>query len=144
LEKKWILINAEGLVLGRLASIIAVKLRGKDKAKYTPHINCGDSIIVTNAEKIYLTKQKYDTKTYFWHTGFPGGIKKTTVKEILKGKSPEKVLLKAVSRMLPRNKLSQHQLKNLKIYSGNIHPHTAQQPIDINIKLLNNKNSKRD
>merc|ERR1712110_1314361 len=143
-KKKWILINAKGLVLGRLASIIAVKLRGKDKPEFTPHVDCGDHIVIVNAEKIYLTKNKYESKTYFWHTGFPGGIKKNNVKTILKSKNPEKVLIKAITRMLPKNKLAKNQIKNLKVYNGEKHPHEAQKPTNINIKSLNNKNSKRD
>ena len=144
IKKRWILINAEGLILGRLASIVAIKLRGKDKPEFTPHIDCGDYIIITNAEKIHLTKSKKEKKTYFWHTGFPGGIKKLTTKEIFNGKYPERILIKAIKRMLPKNKLANKQMKNLKIYNGEKHPHMAQKPDNINIQKLNNKNSKRN
>merc|ERR1712072_1546264 len=144
IKRKWILINAENLILGRLASIVALKLRGKDKPEFTPHVDCGDCIVIINAEKIHLTKSKKEKKTYFWHTGFPGGIKKITTKEILNGKYPERILIKAIQRMLPKNKLANKQMKNLKIYKGNNHPHKAQNPSNINIEKLNNKNSKRD
>jgi large subunit ribosomal protein L13 len=144
-KKQWILINAKGLVLGRLASIISTKLRGKDKPEFTPHIDCGDHVIIINAEKVYLTSsKKIENKNYFRHTGFPGGIKKSTAKEILNSSFPERVLQKAIKRMLPKNKLANQQIKNLKIYSGDNHPHQAQNPTLVDIKKLNNKNSRRD
>jgi len=144
-KKQWIVINAENLVLGRLASIISIKLRGKDKPTFTPHIDCGDNVIIINAKKIYLSgNKKTENKKYFWHTGFPGGIKHLTAKQILSSKYPNRILLKAVQRMLPKNKLAGQQIKNLKIYNDDIHPHNAQNPKNINIQKLNNKNSKRD
>jgi large subunit ribosomal protein L13 len=144
IKKNWITIDAEGLVLGRLASIISIKLRGKDKPSFTPHLDCGDNVIVTNAEKIHLKAKKYDNKKYFKHTGFPGGIKSITAKQILCGKHPERVLLSAVKRMLPKNKLANKQMQNIKVYSGDYHPHMAQKPQFIDIKKLSNKNYKRD
>merc|ERR1711907_501630 len=144
IRKNWVIINAEGLVLGRLASIISTKVRGKDKPTFTPHVDCGDHVIVTNVEKIHLTAKKYDNKKYFWHTGFPGGIKSLTAKQILYGKYPERILNSAVKRMLPKNKLANKQLKNMKIYTGNYHPHKAQKPQLIDVKKLNPKNYKRD
>ena len=132
IEKKWILIDADGIVLGRLASLIASNLRGKNKVIFTPHMDCGDNIIVINADKIY-----------YWHTGYPGGIKSKTANEILDGKFPERVLQKAVQRMMPGGPLSRKQLKNLKIYAGSNHPHEAQQPQILDFGSLNVKNKRR-
>ena len=128
IEKKWVLIDAEGLVVGRLATIIAMRLRGKHKPTYTPHMDCGDNIIVINAAKVVLTGNKLKDKTYHWHTGYIGGIKERTPKEFLAGKTPEKVVEKAVERMLPRGPLGRRQLANLRVYAGAEHPHEAQQP----------------
>ncbi len=143
IEKKWLLIDAEGLVVGRLAALIATRLRGKHKAIYTPHIDCGDNIIVINADKVVFTGNKRTDKVYYWHTGYPGGIKERTADKILDGKFPERILEKAVTRMMPGGPLSRRQLKNLKIYSGSEHPHEAQKPETLNVSELNSKN-KRD
>ncbi|MAR79708.1 MAG: 50S ribosomal protein L13 [Rhodospirillaceae bacterium] len=140
-KPNWVLINAEGLVLGRLASLIALKLRGKDKPQFTPHVDCGDYVIVINADKLALTGQKKSNKKYYWHTGYPGGIKDRTADEILDGKNPERILLKAVRRMLPKESpLAKKQFSKLKVYCGESHPHEAQKPKTINISLLNKKN----
>ena len=143
IEKKWLLIDAEGLVLGRLASYIATVLRGKNKPIYTPHVDCGDNVIVVNAEKVHLTGAKRDNKLYYWHTGYPGGIKSKSASDILDGKFPERVIMKAVQRMLPGGSLSRKQLKNLKVYAGVEHPHEAQQPMKVNFAENNVKNSRR-
>ena len=127
-DKKWVLIDAEGLVLGRLASIIAARLRGKHLATYTPHVDCGDNIVVVNAEKVRLTGNKLADKLFHWHTGFPGGIKQATIGQRLGGKHPERVIEKAVERMITRGPLQRKQMKNLKVYAGAAHPHEAQQP----------------
>jgi large subunit ribosomal protein L13 len=115
IEKKWILIDAEGIVLGRLATIVANRLRGKHKATFTPHMDMGDNVIVINADKVQMTGKKRDDKTYYWHTGYPGGIKSRTARDILEGKHPERVVMKAVQRMLPGNKLAKTQLTNLRV-----------------------------
>lgn len=140
IEKKWVLIDAKGLVVGRLAALIATRLRGKHKPSYTPHMDCGDNVIVINAKEVRLTGRKRTDKTYYWHTGYPGGIKERTADKILDGKYPERVLEKAVQRMLPGGPLSRQQMKNLKIYAGPEHPHEAQQPETLDIGALNAKN----
>ena len=142
IEKKWLLIDAEGLVVGRLAALIATRLRGKHKATFTPHMDCGDNIIVVNADKVVFTGNKYSNKKYYWHTGYPGGIKERTARAILEGRFPERVLEKAVTRMMPGGPLSRKQLKNLKIYSGGDHQHEAQQPEALDIRALNSKNAR--
>ena len=142
IEKKWVLIDADGVVLGLLASIIAMRLRGKHKATFTPHMDMGDNIVVINAEKVQLTGAKRSGKTYYWHTGHPGGIKSRTAGELLDGEFPERVLTKAVKRMLPGSPLSRKQLTNLRIYSGDDHPHDAQNPEVVDVKLLNKKNTR--
>jgi large subunit ribosomal protein L13 len=142
-DKKWILIDAEGLVVGRLAALIANRLRGKHKATYTPHIDCGDNVIVVNADKVVFTGRKRDQKTYYWHTGHPGGIKSRTADKLLDGRFPDRVLRKAVERMVPRGPLGRRQMKNLKIYAGEGHPHEAQQPVVLNVAELNAKNAVR-
>jgi len=142
-EKKWILIDAEGMVVGRLAAYIANHLRGKHLPTYTPHVDCGDNIIVVNADKVVFTGKKYTDKTYYWHTGHPGGIKERTARKILEGRFPERVLEKAVQRMMPGGPLSNKQLKNLKVYSGPTHPHEAQSPVAVDVKSLNAKNDGR-
>ena len=139
-EKKWVLIDAEGLVVGRLAALIAMRLRGKHKPSFTPHIDCGDNIIVINAGKVHLTGRKREQKTYYRHTGFPGGIKEITAGKILDGAHPERVLLKAVERMLPGGPLSREQMRNLRVYVGAEHPHAAQQPETLDVKAMNAKN----
>jgi large subunit ribosomal protein L13 len=142
IEKKWVLIDAEGLVVGRLASLIAMRLRGKHKATYTPHMDCGDNVIVVNAEKVLLTgNNKLRDKTYYHHTGYIGGIKERTAAQVMRGRFPGRVLEKAVERMLPRGPLGKKQLSNLRVYAGTEHPHEAQQPETIDIAALNPKNS---
>lgn len=140
-EKKWILIDADGLVLGRLASIIAMRLRGKHKPTFTPHIDCGDNVIVVNAEKVKLTGRKLTDKRFYWHTGHPGGIKDRTIGQLLAGRYPERVIEKAVERMITRGPLGRVQMKNLRVYKGLAHPHEAQQPETLDVKSMNPKNS---
>ena len=141
IEKNWVLIDADGLVLGRLASIIAVRLRGKHKSSFTPHMDCGDNVIVVNAEKIQMTGKKRE-ENFYWHTGYPGGIKSRTKQEILDGAHPERVITKAVKRMLPGNKLSRRIMTNLRVYAGAEHPHEAQDPTVLDIKSMNSKNTR--
>ena len=141
IEKNWVLIDADGLVLGRLASIIAVRLRGKHKSSFTPHMDCGDNVIVVNAEKIQMTGKKRE-ENFYWHTGYPGGIKSRTKQEILDGAHPERVITKAVKRMLPGNKLSRQIMTNLRVYAGAEHPHEAQDPSVLDIKSMNSKNTR--
>ncbi|MFM9860822.1 50S ribosomal protein L13 [Pseudoxanthobacter sp. M-2] len=142
-EKRWIVIDAEDLVVGRLASLIAMRLRGKHKPTYTPHIDCGDNIVVINADKVALTGHKYADKRYYWHTGFPGGIKERTARAILEGRFPERVLEAAVRRMVPRGPLGRQQMKNLRLYKGSEHPHAAQQPEALDVAALNRKNVRK-
>lgn len=142
IEKKWIVIDAEGVVLGRLASIIAMRLRGKHKASYTPHMDDGDNVIVINADKIQLTGKKRDDKRFYWHTGYPGGIKSRSMREILEGAHPERVVTKAVERMLPKGPLARQQMTNLRVYSAGEHPHEAQNPEVLDVKTLNAKNTR--
>jgi len=140
-EKKWLLIDAEGLVVGRLASLIANRLRGKHKASFTPHVDCGDNIIVINAEKVRFTGNKAQDKRYYRHTGYPGGIKETSPAKILEGRFPERVLVKAVERMVPRGPLGRAQMRNLRVFKGTEHPHVAQNPEILDIAAMNRKNS---
>ncbi|WP_281842034.1 50S ribosomal protein L13 [Sinisalibacter aestuarii] len=142
IEKKWIVIDAEGVVLGRLASIVAMRLRGKHKPSYTPHMDCGDNVIVINADKVQLTGKKRADKVHYWHTGFPGGIKNRTAGQILEGEYPERLLTLAVKRMLPGNRLSRKQMSNLRIYAGAAHPHEAQNPEVLDVKSMNKKNTR--
>ena len=142
IEKAWVVIDAEGLVLGRMASIIATRLRGKHKPSFTPHMDCGDNVIVINADKIKLTGNKRADKTYYWHTGYPGGIKSRTAEKILDGAHPERVVLKAVERMLPGGPLSRRQMKNLHVYAGPEHPHEAQKPAALDVAAMNAKNAR--
>ena len=142
IDKKWILIDAEGVVLGRLASIVAMRLRGKHKPSFTPHMDMGDNVIIINCEKVQMTGKKRADKRYYWHTGHPGGIKFRTAGQVLEGAYPERVVEKAVQRMLPGGKLSRQQMTNLRIYAGAEHPHEAQQPIVIDVKPMNPKNTR--
>ena len=142
-EKKWVMIDANGLVVGRLATLIALRLRGKDKPTFTPHVDCGDNVIVINAAKAVLTGRKLERKVYHHHTGFIGGIKERTAKSILDGRFPERVVEKAVERMLPRGPLGRQQLSNLRVYPGSEHPHAAQNPTTIDIAAMNRKNVRR-
>jgi large subunit ribosomal protein L13 len=138
--KKWVLIDAEGLVVGRLASIIAMRLRGKHKPTYTPHIDTGDNVVVINAAKVVFTGKKFEDKQYHRHTGHPGGVKTTTPRRILEGKFPERVVIKAVERMITRGPLQRRLMTNLKVYGGAEHPHEAQKPEVLDIKSMNSKN----
>ncbi len=140
IEKKWFVIDASGLVVGRLATIIATRLKGKHKPIYTPHVDCGDNIVVINADKVVFTGRKRDDKVYYHHTGYPGGIKERTAKFILEGRFPERVVEKAVERMLARGPLGRQLMGNLRVYKGATHPHEAQQPEALDIASLNRKN----
>ena len=139
-RKNWVLIDAEGLVLGRLAVIIANRLRGKHKPQFTPHVDCGDNIIVVNAEKVKLTGKKADQSVFYYHTGYPGGIKGRSAAQRLGSAHPERVLEKAVERMITRGPLQRRQMKNLHIYAGAEHPHAAQVPTPLDVGALNRKN----
>jgi large subunit ribosomal protein L13 len=142
IEKKWWLIDAEDLVVGRLSSIVAKILRGKHKTTFTPNIDCGDYVIIINAEKIKLTGKKYAEKLYYWHTGYPGGIKDRTARQIMEGKNPERILEYAVSRMMSRGPLQRDLMTKLHIYKGNEHKHQAQNPQILDVGAMNRKNKK--
>ena len=142
IDKKWILIDAEGVVLGRLASIIAMRLRGKHKATFTPHMDMGDNVIVINADKVQMTGKKRSDKNYYWHTGHPGGIKSRTAGQILEGDHPERVVTQAVKRMLPGNKLSRKQMTHLRVFAGAEHGMEAQKPEVLDVKSMNKKNTR--
>ncbi len=142
-EKKWWIIDAENLVLGRLSSIVAKILRGKHKPIFTPHIDCGDNVIIINADKIHLTGKKLAEKIYYWHTGYPGGIKHRTADQVMKGNFPERVLQSSIERMISRTPLGRDQLRKLYIYKGAEHPHQGQKPVVYDVASLNPKNSKR-
>ena len=141
-EKKWILIDAEGLVVGRLAALIANRLRGKHKGTFTPHVDDGDNVVVVNADKVVFTGNKRWQKTYYWHTGYPGGIKSRTADKVLDGRFPERVLEKAVERLIPRGPLGRKQMKNRRIYAGPTHEHEAQQPEALDVASLHPRNSR--
>ena len=141
-DKKWLLIDAKGLVVGRLASIVAMRLRGKHKPSFTPHVDDGDNVIVVNAEKVVLTGRKRDQKVYHHYSGYIGGIKERSAKSILEGRFPERIVEKAVERMLPRGPLGKKQLGNLRVYKGPDHPHAAQSPTVLDVAKLNPKNSR--
>jgi large subunit ribosomal protein L13 len=141
-EKNWVLIDAKDLVLGRVASIIALRLRGKHKATFTPHIDMGDNIVVINAKHVKLTGNKRQDDIFYWHTGHPGGIKERSKGQILDGKYPERVLMKAVERMLPEGPLGNKLLGNLRVYPEADHPHAAQQPEVLDIASMNSKNKR--
>jgi large subunit ribosomal protein L13 len=140
IDKKWLLIDADGLVLGRLASLIAMRLRGKHKPIYTPHMDCGDNVVVVNAEKVQLTGNKAAADIFYWHTGYPGGIKGRSKGAILTGRHPERVIEKAVERMVPRGPLGRRVMRNLRIYAGPEHPHAAQNPERLDVAAMNRKN----
>jgi large subunit ribosomal protein L13 len=140
IEKKWLIVDASGLVVGRLATIVAMRLRGKHKASYTPHVDDGDNIIIINAAKAVLTGRKRDKKVYYHHTGFIGGIKERTAKQIMDGRFPERIVEKAVERMLPRGPLGRVQFGNLRVYPGADHPHEAQKPETLDVAAMNRKN----
>lgn len=141
-EKKWFLIDADGVVLGRLATIVAMRLRGKHKTMFTPHIDCGDNIVVVNAEKVKLTGRKRANEKFYWHTGHPGGIKDKSLGEILDGKNPERVIIKAVERMITRGPLGRDQMRKLHVYAGSTHPHEAQSPETLDLAAMNPKNKR--
>jgi large subunit ribosomal protein L13 len=142
IEKKWILIDAEGIVLGRLATIVANRLRGKHKPTFTPHMDMGDNVIVINADKVQMTGKKREDKRYYWYTGHPGGIKSRTARQVLEGKFPERVVTKAVERMISRNPLGKQQMTHLRVYAGAAHPHEAQQPEVLDVASMNPKNTR--
>ena len=138
--KNWVLIDADGLVVGRVASIVANILRGKHKPSFTPHVDCGDHVVIINAEKVRFTGNKMKGKIYYKHTGYVGGIKETTPDKILNGRFPERVLEKAVERMIPRGPLGRQQMRNLRVYAGTDHPHAAQTPATLDVAAMNRKN----
>ena len=141
-DRKWYVVDADGVVLGRLASIGAGRLRGKHKPIYTPHIDCGDHVVVINADKVQLTGNKLADKTYYRHTGYPGGIKSTTAGRILASKHPERVVEKAIQRMIPKGPLGRQCLRKLRVYAGPEHPHEAQQPEALDVAAMNAKNKR--
>ncbi len=141
-EKKWVLIDAEGLVLGRLAALVATRLKGKHRAIYTPNMDTGDHIVVVNAEKVAITGKKRENSVFRWYTGFPGGLKERTQGAILAGKHPERVIEKAVERMMPRGPLGRRMMGHLRVYAGGAHPHEAQNPAKLDIAALNRKNKR--
>ena len=141
-EKKWILIDAEGVVPGRLASFVANRLRGKHKPTFTPHVDDGDNVVIVNADKVAFTGKKFTDKKYYWHTGYPGGIKERTAKALLEGRFPERVMQKAVERMMPGGPLSRQQMRNLYVYADPDHKHEAQKPESVDMAALNSKNKR--
>jgi large subunit ribosomal protein L13 len=141
-QKKWVLIDAKGLVVGRLATLVAMRLRGKHLPIYTPHVDCGDNVIIINAKDVVLTGRKRENKVYYNHTGFVGGIKERTARSILEGRFPERVIEKAIERMVPRGPLGRVQMGNLRVYGGAEHPHEAQSPEKIDIAAMNRKNTR--
>ena len=140
IEKKWVMIDATGLVVGRLATIVAMRLRGKHLPTYTPHVDCGDNVIIINAAHAVLTGRKREKKVYYRHTGYVGHVKEHTAKAILEGRFPERVVEKAIERMIPRGPLGRMQLGNLRVYPGPEHPHEAQSPEKIDVAKMNRKN----
>ena len=141
-SKGWTLIDADGLVLGRLASIIAQRLRGKHKAQFTPHVDCGDNVVVVNAEKVRVTGNKADQSIFYFHTGYPGGIKGRSIRQRLESKHPERVIEKAVERMITRGPLQRQQMRHLHVYAGGAHPHDGQQPKPLDVAAMNPKNKR--
>lgn len=142
IQRKWLVIDAEGVALGRLASQVAIILRGKHKPMYTPHMDCGDNVVIINAEKVRLTGRKRDNERFYWHTGYPGGIKSRSLGQILDGNYPERVIIKAVERMISRNPLGRQQMRKLHVYAGETHPHEAQQPEIFDFAAQNPKNKR--
>ena len=142
IDKKWIIVDAEGVVLGRLASAVAMRLRGKHKPSFTPSMDCGDNVVVINAAKVHLTGKKRENDIFYWHTGYPGGIKQRTQGQILEGKYPERVVLKAVERMLPKGPMGRQVFSNLRVYPGAAHPHEAQKPEILDVAGMNPKNKR--
>ena len=140
ITKKWVLIDATDLVVGRLASLVAMRLRGKHLPTYTPNMDMGDNVIIINAEKVKLTGNKLDQRKFYWHTGYPGGIKERSQRDLLGGRFPERVLENAVRRMIPSGPLGRQQMKNLRVYAGDKHPHEAQSPVVVDVASMNSKN----
>ncbi len=140
--KKWIVVDAEDMILGRLATNVANILRGKHKTTFTPHVDCGDNVVIVNAAKVQVTGKKLDQKVFYWHTGFPGGIKGRTLGKTLAGRFPERAIEKAVERMVPRGPLGRQQMRNLRVYAGAEHPHAAQQPEVLDLGARNRKNKR--
>ena len=141
-RKNWVLIDAEGLVLGRLAVVVANRLRGKHKPQFTPHVDCGDNIVVVNAAKVRITGNKAEQEVFYYHTGYPGGIKGRTLRQRLDSKHPERVVEKAVERMITRGPLQRAQMKHLYVYAGPTHKHEAQQPKTLDVAAMNPKNKR--
>ena len=139
-QKNWILIDAEGLVLGRLAAIVADRLRGKHKTTFTPHVDCGDHVVIINAKRVRVTGNKAEQSIFYWHTGYAGGIKGRSIRAGLEGRFPERVLEKAVERMITRNNLGRQQMRNLHVYAGAEHPHAGQSPQALDVGSMNRKN----
>lgn len=142
IERKWVVIDAEDVVLGRLASVVATRLRGKHKPIFTPHVDCGDNVIVVNAGKVRLTGRKLDDRVYHWHTGYPSGVRSRTAGDMLAGAHPERVVIKAVERMISRNPLGRRQMRKLHVYPGAEHPHEAQKPEVLDVAAMNPKNKR--
>lgn len=140
--KKWVIIDASGLVVGRLASLVAMRLKGKHKPAYTPHVDCGDNVVIVNAAKAVLTGKKVEKKVYYWHTQHPGGIKERTARQIMDGKFPERIVEMAIQRMMARGPLGRQLMGNLRVYAGAEHPHAAQNPEALDVKKLNKKNAR--
>ncbi len=141
-KKDWVLIDAEGAVLGRLAALVAMRLRGKHKPQFTPHVDCGDHVVIVNAEKVRITGKKIDQSIFYYHTGYPGGIKGQSARQRLAGKRPEQVIEKAIERMITRGPLQRQQMRNLHVYAGAEHPHAAQSPRRLDLAALNPKNTR--
>ena len=139
-NKGWVVVDADGLVLGRLAAIVANRLRGKHKPQFTPHVDCGDHVVVVNAEKVRVTGNKAEQSVFHWHTGYPGGIKGRTIRQRIEGKHPGSVVEKAVERMITRGPLGRRQMKNLHVYAGPEHPHGGQTPAPLDVAAMNRKN----
>lgn len=142
IQKKWLLIDGENVVLGRLATVVANFLRGKHKPEFTPHMDCGDNVIIINAAKVRLTGNKRQAEKFYWHTGHPGGIKERTFGQILDGRFPDRLITKAVERMISRNPLGRQQMRNLRVFAGTQHEHEAQQPVVVDMAALNPKNKR--
>lgn len=142
IKKAWHVVDAEGVVLGRLASVVSMRLRGKHKPEYTPHLDCGDNIIIINADKVKLTGNKLKDKKFYWHTGYPGGIKERTMRQTFEGKKPQDVVINAVKRMITRGPLGRVQMSNLHVYAGSEHPHAAQKPEVLDVAGMNPKNKR--
>lgn len=139
-KKDWVLIDAEGVVLGRLAALVAMRLRGKHKPQFTPHVDCGDHVVIVNADKVRLTGKKAEQSIFYYHTGYPGGIKGQSARQRLAGKRPEQVVEKAIERMITRGPLQRQQMRNLHVYAGAEHPHAGQTPRRLDLAALNPKN----